>query len=76
MRELDDLFREAEPYLIGLWKYRERGQSPQWYATVLVNGNYFDVEGAETITKTLAQVLREITREKATPETKWEDPIP
>lgn len=57
---IDRLFAEAEPHLVGVWKFQERGKAPLWCATVLVKGTYFDVAGSPTIKETLEQVLREV----------------
>lgn len=54
------LFLEAEPHLVGIWKYREKNKPPLWYATVLVNGDYFDVEGVVDISGTLIRVIKAI----------------
>ena len=54
------LFGMAEPHLIGVWKFQERGESPKWAATVLVDGSYFDVAPSDTIGQTLQKVLSEV----------------
>jgi len=55
-----ELFLEAEPYLVGVWKYRENGKSPKWCATVLHNGSYFDVSMSDTIIQALEKVLESV----------------
>ncbi len=67
VKDLDDLFREAEPHLVGVWKFRERGHAPLWCATVIVNGELFDIDGTPTIKATLKQALRTIDRETPSP---------
>ena len=57
---LESLFAKVDPDLIGVWKFRERGQPPVWCATVIVDGTYFDVEGSPTIAGVLEKTIQEI----------------
>lgn len=58
---LDALLAEAEPHLVGLWKFRERGKPTTWCATVLKDGDYFDVdEGCKTVADVLEAVLEAV----------------
>ncbi len=59
-RDVSDLFQEVEPFLVGVWKFRERGKSPTWCATVLVQGEYFDIPPSETVLETLKKAIEEV----------------
>ena len=61
---LEQLFADASDNLIGVWRFRERGQPRRWCATFVVDGYYYDTTGKRTVHAALGAVLREINRVK------------
>ena len=59
--DLTALFAEVEPFLVGVWKFKGRGQEARWRATVLVNGDYFDIRPEDTIGGALQSALNAVT---------------
>lgn len=57
MEELKLLLEKAEPWIIGLWRFREAGKPKLWCATYCVNGCYYDVTGKRTLEKVLREVI-------------------
>lgn len=57
-----NLFLEAESHLVGIWKYREKGEPVKWYATIIINGEYFDIEGFTEVYRTLEKVLEVVNQ--------------
>ena len=51
-----NLPKEVEPYIIGLWRFREAGRRRLWCATYCYRGRYYDVQGHVTLDETLAKV--------------------
>ncbi len=58
--DLAQLFAEAEPFLVGVWKFKERGMEARWCATVLVNGDYFDILPEDTIRGVLQSAVNAV----------------
>ncbi len=60
----EELFEQTDGYLVGLWRFRERGRTPLWCATYTVDGYYFDVSGKRTVAGALRAVLRDVKRSR------------
>ena len=56
---LSELLTAAEPYLVGVWRYSERGRSEQWCCSVHVGGEFFDLPPSDTMREALQQVVDE-----------------
>ena len=63
---LEQLFKETDSYLIGVWRFRERGRPPLWCATFVMDGYYYDVSGQRALRGVLTAVRREIVPKKTT----------
>ena len=53
----EQLWQAAEPYIIGVWKYRKPGEPTQWSATYLVDGAYWDAGLSDTAKEALTKVI-------------------
>jgi hypothetical protein len=53
----EQLWKAAEPYIIGVWKYRKPGEPVRWSATYLVDGAYWDAGLSETVEEALMRVI-------------------
>lgn len=40
---------DVEPFIIGLWRFREAGRQRLWCATYCHDGKYYDVQGKRTL---------------------------
>jgi len=54
---LEQLWKAAEPYIIGVWKYRKPGEPARWSATYLVDGAYWDAGLSDTAEEALMKVI-------------------
>lgn len=65
---LEELIQACDPHLIGLWRFRQVGRKAKWCTTFSFNGNYYDVDGAETpesaLKKTIAKIKFLKSKEK------------
>lgn len=57
---LDERLKRVEPWLVGLWRFRELGRKPLWCTTYVVNGNYYDVRGRQTPEHALDATYRDV----------------
>ena len=57
---LTELLRAAEPYLVGVWRYHERGGPEQWCTSVRLHGELFDLPPSPTMRAALQRVVDEI----------------
>ena len=53
----DQLWKAAEPYIIGVWKYRKPGEPVRRSATYLVDGAYWDAGLSDTVEEALMRVI-------------------
>jgi hypothetical protein len=51
-----DLPKDLEPYIVGLWRFREARRPRLWCATFVYRGHYYDVSGQPTLDGALARV--------------------
>jgi len=58
---LEDRFDRVEEHLVGLWRFRVRGQKPKWCCTYVFDGCYYDTTGDETKDKALDNAHRNLT---------------
>jgi len=42
---LEQRFERIEEHLVGLWRFRIRGQKPKWCCTYVFDGYYYDTLG-------------------------------
>ena len=61
---LEERFERVEGNLIGIWRFRQRGQQVKWCATYVYGGYYYDVEGKSTVDEALNAVHRNLTAMK------------
>jgi hypothetical protein len=54
--------KDIEPYLIGVWRFREAGRPRSWCATYYYRGDYYDVPGQPTVDAALEGVRDGIKR--------------
>lgn len=54
--------KDVEPYIIGLWRFREAGRPRLWCATYFYRGHYYDVWGHPTLDGALVKVRRGLAR--------------
>ena len=54
--------RDIEPFIIGLWRFREAGQPRLWCATYCYRGRYYDVSGQRTLDDVIAGVRAGLRR--------------
>jgi len=73
---LDDRFARIGDYLVGLWRFRVRGQKPKWCCTYVFDGFYYDTLGDETkeaaldkVHANLKQLIKRHGEKPATPPT-------
>lgn len=57
-----DIPRDIEPYIIGLWRFREARGPRLWCATYCWRGKYYDVSGKPTIEDALKGVRAGLAR--------------
>jgi hypothetical protein len=62
LASLSELLTEAAPYLVGVWRYHERGGPQQWCASVHLGDELFDLPPAPTMRGVLQNVVDEIRR--------------
>lgn len=53
---------ELEPYLIGLWKFRQVCARPTWCTTFMVDGKFYDTPGAATPQRAISKALAALGR--------------
>lgn len=56
---LSELLTTAEPCLVGVWRYRERGGTIQWCCSVHVGSEFFDLPPSDTMRGALQRVVDE-----------------
>lgn len=64
MASLEDKFARVKDVIIGLWRFRVKGEEPLWCCTYTMNGLYYDTRGATTVGQALDRVHRVIARKK------------
>jgi len=57
---LEQRFERVEECLVGLWKFRVRGEKPRWCCTYTVDGCYYDTHGKPTKAAALDNVWRNL----------------
>ena len=70
----DDLaakMRSIQPYLIGLWRFKEHGLPLKWCATFSWKGEYFDVQMHDTPLDAVKAVKRKVKELKTKGKPKW-----
>jgi hypothetical protein len=60
--------RDLDPYIIGLWRFRQPGRRPVWCATYCYRGKYYDAQGGDSVglDEVLAAVRRGLARLRRT----------
>lgn len=61
-KSLEKQILQLDDYLIGIWKFRERGKRPVWCATFSFEGYYYDTTGKATPQGALEAVKREVEK--------------
>lgn len=54
--------QDIEPFVIGLWRFREVGRPRRWCATYCYRGMYYDVAGCLTLDETVIAVRAGLSR--------------
>lgn len=54
--------KDVEPYIVGLWRFREVEQPRLGCATYFYRGHYYDVSGQPTLDGALEKVRDGLTR--------------
>jgi hypothetical protein len=58
--ELEVLFNQLQPWLIGMWRFREKGKRRTWACTYEINGYYYDTRPKTTLEAALKEVRKQI----------------
>ncbi len=61
---LEQHFERVTPELVGVWRFRVKGQKPKWCCTYTINGMYYDTMGADTIQEALTRVWRVVAQNR------------
>ncbi|HEU4716191.1 MAG TPA: hypothetical protein VFU15_00070 [Bacteroidia bacterium] len=61
---LESRIKKADEYLVGLWKFRERGKRPVWCTTFLYQGYYYDTPGKNSPEAALDALIEKMEKLK------------
>jgi hypothetical protein len=54
--------KDIEPFVIGIWRFREARRRRQWYATYVYRGHYYDAVGGDRPEDAVAAIRRGLQR--------------
>ena len=61
---LDDMFTILEPWLVGLWRFREKGFAQTWCCTYTVGPHYYDTQPAKDKKTAMWRVYKQLKKDK------------
>ena len=61
---IEDILDIMEPWLVGLWRFREAGKKKMWCCTFCIDGEYNDTWPSLTVRIALWKVYQELKKQK------------